>query len=324
MGSGSQVKNGKAFEYAIAVAYADYLQTIGMTVNTVSDKHYLAAQTYFSGFSEDCQTRFLLAAKSTIKTISLLEPGLTVPGKDNSFNVRINGDFSGEEGDVRDIVISRPEFNWELGFSAKNNNDAMKHSRLSQVLDFGKSWVGVSCSNEYWDEIRPIFGYLKECKNRKLQWSDLTDKEENVYIPLLNAFRRELLNIYSCNDDIPQRLIRYLIGTSPFYKIIKDDSHNLAVVKAFNIEGKLNKTINGRKPEYKTPKINLPTQIIKLDFKQGSNNTLDMVMDGGWEVSFRIHNASSSVEPSLKFDIQLLGNPPVLFSQYLFQFEYPV
>ena len=53
--------------------------------------------------------------------------------------------------------------------------------------------------------------------------------------------------------------------------------------------------------------------------KSGSYNTLNMILDGGWEISFRIHNASTKVEKSLKFDIKLLGNPPILFTQHLFQ-----
>jgi hypothetical protein len=36
-------------------------------------------------------------------------------------------------------------------------------------------------------------------------------------------------------------------------------------------------------------------------------------MDNGWAISFRIHNASKLVETSLKFDIQLLGQPANLF-----------
>ncbi|WP_204723350.1 HaeIII family restriction endonuclease [Fastidiosibacter lacustris] len=34
-------------------------------------------------------------------------------------------------------------------------------------------------------------------------------------------------------------------------------------------------------------------------------------------MSFRIHNASSKVEPSLKFDIQLLSSPKTLFKNKL-------
>jgi len=36
-------------------------------------------------------------------------------------------------------------------------------------------------------------------------------------------------------------------------------------------------------------------------------------MDNGWAISFRIHSASTIVEPSLKFDIQLVGQPANLF-----------
>ncbi len=136
---------------------------------------------------------------------------------------------------------------------------------------------------------------------------------------MLKAFRKELLRINETSLQVPQMLIKYLIGAYPFYKVIKDDIHNLVVVKAFNIQGQLNRPVNGVKPQYKTPHINLPTRIVEFEMKSDSDNTLNMILDGGWEISFRIHNASTMVEKSLKFDIRLLGNPPILFTQHLFQ-----
>ena len=34
-----------------------------------------------------------------------------------------------------------------------------------------------------------------------------------------------------------------------------------------------------------------------------------MYLNNGWQLSFRIHNASTKVEPSLKFDVQFIGMP---------------
>ena len=167
--------------------------------------------------------------------------------------------------------------------------------------------------------MRPIFAYLR--KHEGHTFNSLGDEKiTKVYVPLLTAFRDELMRIYNNNDAIPEKLIRYLIGNYAFYKIIKDDSHNMVIVKAFNINNELNRTVNGVKAQYKTPTINLPTRIVEFDFKIGAeDNTLDMILDEGWEISFRIHNASSRIEQSLKFDIRLLGNPPILFTQHLFR-----
>ena len=141
-----------------------------------------------------------------------------------------------------------------------------------------------------------------------------------MYKPLLSAFRREMMRIYNDNEGIPEKLIKYLIGKHAFYKIIKDDSHNLVIVKAFNIDNELNKTVNREKSKYKTAKINFPTRIVEFAPMKGrEDTTLDMIMDGGWEISFRIHNADKPIVLSLKFDIQLLGNPPILFTQHLFR-----
>lgn len=319
MAQGVQVRNGKAFEYALASQYGQYLKERHVNVVLVEDDAYDTAKEYYSEMPFAERRKFDYCAALTIDTIVRLEPGLTaVDPQGHSLRIVINPDSKGEEGDVRDVVFERVALDWAVGLSAKNNNDAVKHSRLATRLDFGETWLGVPCSRTYWDAVKPIFEFISV--NVGKQWRDLgKEKVTKVYLPLLKAFKEELLRINSENKGVPQKLIRYLIGRFPFYKIIKDDSHNVVIVKAFNIDGELNKAILGVKPRFKAPRINLPTRIVEFEMKTGSDNTLHMILDDGWEISFRIHNASRGVEPSLKFDIELLGNPPILFTQYLFQ-----
>lgn len=322
MPQGEQVKNGKAFEYSLAFQYFTYLKSIGKSVVLVENSALKVARNYYNGFCKSKQNGFDVAAQQTIETMLKIEPGLYAQKNSNDvLSIMLQNDSEGIDGDVRDVVFRRVKPTWEIGFSAKNNNDAVKHSRLSHVLDFGKEWVSCPCSKTYWEEIKPIFDYLKEKKNEGCNFDSLgDDKVQYVYKPLLCAFKKELMKIYNTNENIPEKLIHYLIGRHAFYKIIKDDSHNLVIVKAFNINNELNKSVNSVKSKYKTASINMPTRIVEFEFMKGrEDNTLDMILDGGWEISFRIHNANKEIEPSLKFDIKLLGNPPVLFTQHLFR-----
>ncbi len=318
--AGEQVKNGKAFEYALATQYVDYLRGLGLAVEIKKDAPFEIAKNYFYSRTSSAQTGFMQAASQTIETLIKLEPGLTAQkNSQDRLLVSLAPDSDGETGDVRDVVFERPSVKWEVGFSAKNNNDAVKHSRLSKDLDFGKRWLGVPCSKEYWQKVSPIFDYLTTLKDNGALWENVPDKAKSIYIPILLAFREELLMINDLNPNIPEKLIEYLIGTYPFYKIIKDDSHNLVIVKAFNLKGLLGKRVNGMVSRYKTPKLNYPKRIVEFEFKENSDNTLNMILDQGWEISFRIHSAEKKVIPSLKFDIQLIGNPPILFTQHIFQ-----
>lgn len=323
MANGSQVKNGKSFEYALAYEYYKRLEAMGLNVKLIEDSSLEVDKAFYNSFPIGEQQRFSAAACATIDTMLKIEPGLTAQKDANDqLSIRLAKDSEGQKGDVRDIIFKRKSENWEMGFSAKNNNDAVKHSRLSESLDFGQQWLGIPCSDVYWNEIAPIFSFIDKKIEEKenVEWKSLgDDKVEKVYIPLLDAFRKELLNIYNSNAYIPQKLISYLIGDYPFYKIIKNDSSNLVVVKAFNINGKLNKTVNGHKSRYKVDRIDLPTRIVEFEMRKGSSNTLDMILDGGWSISFRIHNAETRLVHTLKFDVQLTGNPPVLFTQYIFQ-----
>jgi hypothetical protein len=86
-----------------------------------------------------------------------------------------------------------------LVFLPKNNHKAAKHSRLSNGIDFGEKWLGVSSSEQYFSSINPIFDNLREIKetsNSTARWSDLRDKDSNIYLPVLEAFKEELWHLY--------------------------------------------------------------------------------------------------------------------------------
>lgn len=65
----------------------------------------------------------------------------------------------------------------------------------------------------------------------------------------------------------------------------------------------------------KVPILKMPTQFYHIGFKPNSDNTVEVVCDEGWQISKRIHNASSRVEPSLKFDVQLISFPSSVYAQ---------
>ena len=320
----TQVENGKAFEYAIAKAYFDFLESENIQVWLQDNTAFRHAKNCYEIQDFTNQQSFYLAAQKTIETMVAIEPGL-ISAKNNSdfLSIRLAADSEGFFGDVRDVIFSRPYIipSWEIGISAKNNHDAVKHSRLSPFIDFGLEWMECPCSTAYFSEIKPVFDNLMKIKldNPKTTWANLGEAKTNdVYVPLLKAFRKEMLRLTKSNPQASANLLHYLIGRKPFYKVIKEDRNNIVVVKAFNIGGKLNQTVNGRKPVVKTDTVKLPTRIIELDFKENSETTLMMIMDEGWQISFRIHSASTYIENSLKFDIQLIGNPPILFTQHLF------
>lgn len=125
----------------------------------------------------------------------------------------------------------------------------------------------------------------------------------------------ELQRAYDTNrDDVTAGLIKYLLGSNgnDYYKLIHHNNHTARVIP-YNLYGSLNQASSTRTPDTTIPNIELPTRIIELAFKDNSQTTVNLTMNNGWAISFRIHNASTTVEPSLKFDIQLVGQPSSLF-----------
>lgn len=315
-----QVDNGKAFEYALLYMFYERL-SLRTSVSIVTNASYSNAKKCFDNFNDTEQGKYLLNASSAINFLIDLEPRLYHGiSSDDLLQLEIVSDKEGQSGDVRDVLAIRVLQKWEIGISAKNNHRAVKHSRLSNSIDFGAKWLGFPCSSSYFDDIKPIFDNLASLKkesNSTQTWHSLGDYHTSVYIPILNAFKNELERLQNKHGNIvAENLVQYLIGNKDFYKVIK--GKNSVEIQAYNLNGTLNQGIDGIKPKAKVNKLKLPTRLIEVIYAQDSTNTLLVSLNEGWQISFRIHNASSRIEPSLKFDINLVSSPHSLFTNHIF------
>lgn len=274
----------------------------------VENSSLVANEKAWSLMDEDMQEIFMTSAGAAIDMVLELEPRMAEVDSDE-LTLEFQKDGQGVKGDVRDIVIKRKNIEWEIGLSIKHNHDAVKHSRLSHKLDFGNEWFGMPCSDEYWEAVEPVFDLLKQEKNYGTKWSEIADKSQKVYIPLLQAFIDEINRANEKDQTMPRKMIEYLIGIEDYYKVVSKDNKRLTMIHTFNMHDTLNKPAKNKVSAITVPIVKLPTRLVALEFKPGSDNTVEMYLDNGWQLSFRIHNASTKVEPSLKFDVQFVSMP---------------
>lgn len=297
---------GRAYEYACLMALADGISQYRDVVIIENNPLAHARDCYFT-IDPGVQELYDISASAMIDKLFDCEP-MMIESASDSVELLIQDDGKGEQGDVRDILIIRAERQWEIGLSVKHNHFAVKHSRLSASIDFGNKWFGVPCSDQYWNDIEPIFDRLREDKRQDKIWNEMPDKFDNVYEPLLQAFIDEIDRAYAVTPDLPERMVEYLLGEFDFYKVISIDKKHITAIETFNLRCTLNQAADVA-PRYEIPIAELPTRIIDLGFKPGTQHIVEMYLDNGWAFSFRIHNASTKVEPSLKFDIQMISVP---------------
>lgn len=303
---------GRAYEFICLTTLNDEINKFRLCEIEKNSSFY-AAESAWTSIDENFKSTLKQSAYSAVYSIFKLEPLILEDG-DDKLQLKLQEDKQGELGDVRDVIIVRRNIMWEIGLSIKHNHFAVKHSRLAKTLDFGEKWFGIKCSEQYWNEVNPIFSYLDSKRLLKTKWRDLPDKENDVYIPLLKAFIGEIKRSYKKNEDIPEKLVEYLLGKYDFYKVISIDNKRITQIQTFNLRGTLNTPSKYSKPKTIIPIASLPTRIVSLDFRPQSSNTVELYLDNGWQFSFRIHNASTMVETSLKFDIQIIGMPTTIIS----------
>ena len=294
----TQVQNGKAYEYAVAEALS---RISGCAVD--DDLVHQHAQRCFEALSQSQALSFQKTAREAARVIAgreSLHPG-------GIGTIRLQPDSAGQVGDVRDVVVITA--GREIGISCKTNHEDLKHSRLSKTLDFVRSW-GIDpsgCSGTYFLEIEPIFQMLKSFKESskgEATWASLGDVPRLVYWPILEAWKRELTRALGEPDSMHQArcgsLARYLFGNRDFYKVIgKHGVKSEVNIQGFNFNGTL-----------KIPRSKLPGRLVGVDRLNGGSYSLTVRMDRGFTFNFRIHNASSKIEPSLKFAVKAVSLPP--------------
>ncbi len=286
----SQNDMGRAFEYGIALSLSKNLSS-----PIVGSTHIRIAEQCFNSSSVLEQQNIIKASKQAVTFLIVRDNRLIK----NNCQISLQSDQRGREGDVRDVIVHNNTLNQDVGISAKNRHWALKHSRLSARIDFGSEWFGVKCSGRYFQQISPIFRELKNKKYAKEKWRDIPDKKQRYYLPILNAFQFEMKALFENHVEVPNKLIKYLLGQYDYYKVIKENGE--VSVLSFNIDNSLKWG----------DRLHLPTRIIEISQKPDSETTIIMTFDYGWQIAFRIHNASTIVEPSLKFDITIVGSPGI-------------
>lgn len=283
-----QTKNGKAFEYAVAHSLSKII-----SVPIVQNPAFKNAQTAYVAVGEKLD----LINEAAEEACELLV------AYDQQFkhaqSIYLQADSQGVGGDVRDIVITLPRAG-EIGLSVKHNHHAVKHPRLSDKIDFGEKWAGLPCSPGYFENIQPVFQALRQKKEQGILFNQLVGKNTQIILPVLELFKDEFELLYQKHGTkFISSCFRYWVGQHDFYKIIKENK--IVGIQPFNLNGKL---LGAR--------LKIPEKMEDIKRKQNSLNTLLLTLNGGWQISFRLHSASLMVEPSLKFDIQFVGVPQSL------------
>ncbi len=281
----TQTESGKALEYALAQELVKYLE---IPLQDTPEKE--VGEKAYASLEAKEQHKVQRAADEAISFLLGFEKGLQ-----DGTSILLQPDLQGQHGDPRDIVVKMPNGK-DIGISSKNRHFAIKHSRLSDKIDFGKEWADYPCSSAYMKAIKPIFTDLREKKKEGILFRDIPDKANKYYLPILNAFEDEMRTLCENYGQLfVTRLFQYLLGKHDFYKVIKENGH--VIIQSVNLNGDLKW---GKKWV-------VPNRIEHIQRKRNSNNTLIISFVDGWQLSFRIHNASSRCEPSLKFDINFIS-----------------
>lgn len=339
------VMNGKAFEYATLVGiYRELTENDWKSeqLEIHNDKNFQNIERAYQMvnvleedeneefeplYIEMHPNMFDRAAKVAARYLRTVEPILQTPG--TLYGVlSAMPDTAGIKGDVRDIDLaiyedkSKKNLIKEIGISCKNNHEAVKHPRITENPDFAGEWTNgeFHCSDIFMQGMYAIHQKIEEYRSQYTKWSEVEDKKDTIYHPIIKLFVDEIRRLGICEEidsderraeakHFTEKFFEYMFGTQDFYKVIKDDNSNSTKVYPYNMHGTLMKSYKGNKNEQAVKSINMPEEIVEVRIKPKSKTTLEIYFDQ-WIISMRLHNADTKItKTSLKFDVQIKAQP---------------
>lgn len=197
----SQNDSGRAFEYGLASSLARHLPA-ALRASPI----LLTARRCYQACAPNEQQRINAASDEVALFLIAHDKRLAETG----CAVYLQSDQLGRRGDVRDIIVHNTMQHADVGISAKNRHFAVKHSRLSGRINFGADWLGVPCSDDYFNAVSPLFDELRRRKERGERWSELPDKKQRFYIPVMQAFQAEMQALCAREPKlVPKALVKY-------------------------------------------------------------------------------------------------------------------
>jgi hypothetical protein len=308
-----QVANGKGFEWAVAAKLSSELQ-----IPVVKSAATMTAEASFKSLSPNKKALFEEHASRAVTYLLALERKALQKGSPEQ--VWLATDAKGKKADVRDVLVGvqgvgRARDKVLFGISCKTNHSAYKHSRLSESLDWVSEWhLSIAGASEaYWNAVGPVFEKLSSLRSQALAptWDEafpLDSKVKSVYQPVLGAWVDEVQRLMKdkhIGASIPALLFQAMLGAHSYYKVISREKLDTVALQAYNFGNDLS-----------TRKTLIPTKILSISrhVPEGQSedlwNSVNVFFDRGFTLNFRIHNGSSKVEPSLKFDVSGISVPP--------------
>jgi hypothetical protein len=301
-------EQGRAFEFALISELAREIAKV-REVSVEKNVSYATAQSSWKTVGVPRQKTLKKSASECALSLFELEPRILEKGKD-VLKLTLQTDEEGLTGDFRDLLLTREKVKWEIGLSVEHSDFDVVHTKMAKTLNFAKKWYGLDCSQEYWNDISQIFTYLKAETKLRTRWIALPFRERDIFIPMFRAVAEEIQRHYRVSGSMfVQRVVEHLMGRFDFYKIPSPDENGETQIQAFNLRGTLNKPAGKAKLRKVVPETEIPARILSLDFKPESGDTLEMFLEGGWQIDFHINSKNPIVEVNLRLDIQIMRLP---------------
>lgn len=206
---------GRAYEHACMLAMCERIQDV-RNIRIVDNSSLHANEKAWKLMDEETQQVFMTSAEAAVGAVIKMEPKILENDNDDLI-LEFQQDRAGVKGDVRDIVIRRNDIGWEIGLSIKHNHDAVKHSRLSHKIDFGKEWF---------DEATLLRSYFSEREVFEKEHFILIENEEDA---LVMRFQNEYIvlkrytayHVYQLFCELKKE---YLVKINQLNKILGTDS----------------------------------------------------------------------------------------------------
>lgn len=241
--------------------------------------------------SEDEQSNMKKMSEAVAAYIFEHEP----IAKSKELRIRLNRDDVPSyfvTNDYRTVICSAD--NIEIGFMYKLYSARAMHVRFIDMTYLIGRLFMCSPSEDRSTE-------LSDMESDVLKIGNIVDEDERrsfkmaLYGRVNQIVIKEILDLADRSPDILRNLFVAMFGNKDMYVIEPKNEHKVRI-QAFNLNGSLNCNY--------TP---YPAKIEDIRQPMDYPNMFSVLMEGGWNLTFRLHTASSRVKSfqDFKYDIQL-------------------